>query len=257
MITKPFRDYNSYLREQFGCRVQKITLDAGLTCPNRDGTLDTRGCIYCNERGSGSGASRKALGITRQIEEGKAYLGRRYKAGKFLAYFQSFSNTYAPLPVLRRLYEEALSDPDVVGLSIGTRPDCASDEVLDYLASVAASHMVWIEYGLQSANDATLARIRRGHDVAAFTDAVARTKRRGIPVCVHVILGLPASAWRTCSGRPVSLLLKAWTGSKSICSTWSAERPSKNGTPPAATSVFLVRNTQPPSGSSWHCSPPT
>ena len=191
MITKPFRDYNSYLREQFGCRVQKITLDAGLTCPNRDGTLDTRGCIYCNERGSGSGASRKALGITRQIEEGKAYLGRRYKAGKFLAYFQSFSNTYAPLPVLRRLYEEALSDPDVVGLSIGTRPDCASDEVLDYLASVAASHMVWIEYGLQSANDATLARIRRGHDVAAFTDAVARTKRRGIPVCVHVILGLP------------------------------------------------------------------
>ncbi|MCE5242268.1 MAG: TIGR01212 family radical SAM protein [Syntrophobacteraceae bacterium] len=188
---KPFRDYNSYLRELFGCRVQKITLDAGLTCPNRDGTLDTRGCIYCNERGSGTGAAGRALGIARQIQEGKAYLGARYKARKFLAYFQSFSNTYAPLAVLRNLYGEALADPDVVGLSIGTRPDCAPDDVLDYLASVARSRLVWIEYGLQSANDATLTRIRRGHDSATFSDAVRRTKERGIPVCAHVILGLP------------------------------------------------------------------
>lgn len=191
METKPYRDFNSYLREKFGCRVQKITLDAGLTCPNRDGTLGIGGCIYCNQRGSGSGASKKSLSISRQIQDQKAYLARRYKAGGFLAYFQSFSNTYAPLPVLASLYGEALSDPDVVGLSIGTRPDCLEESTLDHLQALSRDRLIWLELGLQSAHDRTLQTIRRGHDAATFVEAVRRCRERGLPVCTHVILGLP------------------------------------------------------------------
>lgn len=194
MPGKPYRDYNSYLRGIFGCRVQKITLDAGLTCPNRDGSLGKSGCIYCNERGSGTGASRQLRSITEQISSGKSALRRRYKASKFLAYFQSFSNTYAPLEVLKGLYEEALADPDIVGLTIGTRPDCVPDDVLDYLGGLAKSRAIWLEYGLQSALDATLVRIRRGHDVRTFADAVQRTRARNLPICVHVILGLPGES---------------------------------------------------------------
>ncbi len=191
MANKPYRDFNSSLREQFGCRVQKITLDAGLTCPNRDGTLGLGGCIYCNEKGSGTGAASQRLSITDQIRNAKSYLVKRYKAKAFIAYFQSYSNTYAPLHILKSLYEEALADPDVVGLSIGTRPDCVEDAVLDLLGDYARERLIWLEYGLQSAHDATLARIRRGHSVAAFTEAVRRTRSRGLPVCAHVILGLP------------------------------------------------------------------
>ncbi|NTW35996.1 MAG: TIGR01212 family radical SAM protein [Syntrophobacteraceae bacterium] len=191
MANKPYRDFNSSLREQFGCRVQKITLDAGLTCPNRDGTLGLGGCIYCNEKGSGTGAASQRLSITDQIRNAKSYLVKRYRAKAFIAYFQSYSNTYAPLHILKSLYEEALADPDVVGLSIGTRPDCVEDAVLDLLGDYARERLIWLEYGLQSAHDATLARIRRGHSVAAFTDAVRRTRSRGLPVCAHVILGLP------------------------------------------------------------------
>lgn len=188
---KPYRDYSSYLRHLFGCRVHKISLDAGLTCPNRDGTLGTSGCIYCNSRGSGTGAHHQGVSIREQIRAAKSYLASRYKAKKFLAYFQSFTNTYAPLEKLRELYEEALSDPDVVGLTIGTRPDCVPDPVLDYLATLSRTHLVWLEYGLQSAHDETLRLIRRGHDVDRFRDAVERTRARNLPVCVHVILGLP------------------------------------------------------------------
>ncbi len=190
MAGKLYRDYNSYLRGTFGCRVQKITLDAGLSCPNRDGTLGRGGCIYCNEKGSGTGAARFA-GISEQIGAGKEKLAAKYKAKKFIAYFQSFSNTYAPLSRLEALYGEALADPDIVGLSIGTRPDCVSDETLDYLARLAQSHLICMEYGLQSAKDETLERIGRGHSVAAFIDAVKRSRARKIPVCAHVILGLP------------------------------------------------------------------
>ncbi len=194
MKTKRYRDYNSYLRGLFGCRVQKITVDAGLSCPNRDGTRGQGGCVYCNVRGSGTGAARLGQTITVQLEVAKNFLRKRYKAEKFLAYFQSFSNTYASLSRLQELYQEALAVPDVVGLAIGTRPDCVADEVLDYLADLAKTHCVWLEYGLQSAHDATLALINRGHDVAAFGDAVARTRKRGLPVCVHVILGLPGES---------------------------------------------------------------
>ncbi len=194
MKTSRYRDYNSYLRGLFGCRVQKITVDAAFTCPNRDGIRGTGGCIYCNARGSGTGAAGRELTITAQLEAGKAFLQKRYKAQKFLAYFQAFSNTYAPLQRLQGLYQEALAVPDVVGLTIGTRPDCVADEVLDYLAELARTHSIWLEYGLQSAHDATLALINRGHDVASFTDAVERTRKRGLPVCVHVILGLPGES---------------------------------------------------------------
>jgi radical SAM protein (TIGR01212 family) len=186
-----YTDLNSYLRGIFGCRVQKITVDAGLTCPNRDGRIAGGGCIYCNSRGSGTGAHARGLSLTAQLEAGKAAMARRYRARKFIAYFQSFSNTYAALPRLKALYDEALAVEGVVGLSIGTRPDCVSDAVLTLLQEYSRRHMIWLEYGLQSARDATLARIRRGHDVACFLKAVAATRSRGLPVCAHVILGLP------------------------------------------------------------------
>ena len=191
VMRKRYNDLNTHLRDIFGCRVQKITVDAGLTCPNRDGTLSSGGCIYCNTRGSGTGAHAKGLSVTQQLINGKKSLSKRYNAKKFLAYFQSFSNTYAPLPTLQRLYDEALNIDDVVGLSIGTRPDCVNEPVLDLLQTYAERHLVWIEYGLQSASDATLDFINRGHDVQCFIDAVEKTKNRGIKICAHVILGLP------------------------------------------------------------------
>ena len=194
MFTKPYRDFNSYLRELYGCRVQKISLDAGLTCPNRDGSLGFGGCIYCNARGSGTGASEHTPSISDQVRAAKSYLGKRYKANKFLAYFQSFTNTYAPLSVLRRIYQEALADTDIVGLAIGTRPDCVPDEVLDYLQNLSRDRLVIMEFGLQSADDATLLRIGRGHTVGAFVDAVQRARSRGLYVCAHVILGLPGES---------------------------------------------------------------
>jgi hypothetical protein len=192
----PYRDLNSYLKERFGERVQKISLDAGLTCPNRDGRVGAGGCLYCNARGSGTGAWGRGQGITAQMEAGMARLSRRYGAARFIAYFQSFSNTYAPLTTLRELYDAALTFPRVVGLSIGTRPDCLEDEVLDLLAGYARDRLVWLELGLQSAHDVTLARLNRGHDVGCFTEAAARAAARGLAVVAHVILGLPGEGPR-------------------------------------------------------------
>uniref|UniRef100_A0A7C4VRL4 TIGR01212 family radical SAM protein n=1 Tax=Desulfatirhabdium butyrativorans TaxID=340467 RepID=A0A7C4VRL4_9BACT len=186
-----YRDYNTYLRERFGCRVQKITLDAGLGCPNRDGRIGSGGCIYCNAKGSGTGAHAKGLSIREQLEAGIERMRRRYKAEKFIAYFQSFSNTYAPIDVLERLYSEALGVPDVVGLSIGTRPDCIDPDVLHVLSGFASRCLLWMEYGLQSSHDRTLKAIHRGHDRACFEKAVRETRAAGIPVCAHIILGLP------------------------------------------------------------------
>jgi radical SAM protein (TIGR01212 family) len=186
-----YNDLNSYLRGIYGGRVQKITIDAGLNCPNRDGSIAYGGCIYCNARGSGTGAHTKGISVTEQLVAGKAKLSKRYKAEKFIAYFQSFSNTYAPLDKLKSLYEEALAVDGVVGLSIGTRPDCVTPEILNLLQGYADHYLVWIEYGLQSAMDRTLAAINRGHDVQCFIDAVQTTQGRGISICAHVILGLP------------------------------------------------------------------
>jgi radical SAM protein (TIGR01212 family) len=190
MNTSRYRDLNAALREHFGCRVQKITLDAGMTCPNRNGTVGIGGCIYCNVRGSGTGLSQHYT-ITEQLERGKERLARRYKAKKFIAYFQSFSNTYGSPQNLEALYLEALAVEDVVGLAIGTRPDCVPDGVLDMLSELNQRTYLWVEYGLQSIHNRTLQLINRGHDVAAFVDAVERSRQRDLDICVHVILGLP------------------------------------------------------------------
>jgi radical SAM protein (TIGR01212 family) len=193
MSDLPYNDLNTALRKRFGERVQKITVDAGLTCPNRDGTVGTGGCIYCSSRGSGTGRSYKQS-VTEQLESAKSFLAHRYKAKKFIAYFQSFSNTYATVETLRRLYEEALAVEDIVGLAIGTRPDCAGEEVLDLIAEFAERTYVSVEYGLQSIHDRTLKLINRGHTFADFKDAVERTRARGIEFCAHVILGLPGES---------------------------------------------------------------
>ena len=188
---KRYFDFNTYLRNTFGCRVQKITVDAGFSCPNRDGSISKGGCIFCNEKGSGTGAFHRKLSISEQLVTGKSKLFKRYKAKKYIAYFQSFTNTYAPIETLREVYEEALAIEDIVGLSIGTRPDCVDEPILDLLQGYAKHHLIWIEYGLQSSHDDTLKAINRGHDAACFQKAVQATKNRGIKICAHVILGLP------------------------------------------------------------------
>ncbi len=189
--SKRYNDLNTYLRSLFDCRVQKIYIDAGLSCPNRDSTISTGGCIYCNASGSGTGTHQSGLSMTEQVRTVKRHMARRYKAKKFIAYFQSFSNTYAPVEHLKTLYDDALAVEDIVGLFIGTRPDCVDEPILDLLQHYNENYLVWIEYGLQSAHDATLAFINRGHDFKCFEKAVDMAKRRGIKVCVHVILGLP------------------------------------------------------------------
>ncbi|MEN6447684.1 MAG: TIGR01212 family radical SAM protein [Syntrophaceae bacterium] len=186
----PYRTLSAYLRERFGKRVQKISLDAGLSCPHRDSNRQG-GCIYCNAEGSGTGAQARRMGLTEQIESQMQVMARRYGAQAFIAYFQSFSNTYAPLQVLKPLYDTILPFPGIVGLAIGTRPDCIDASKLDLVASYAPGRDVWIEYGLQSASDKTLTLINRGHDVKAFVDAVTLTSRYPLRQCAHVILGLP------------------------------------------------------------------
>lgn len=188
---KRYRPFSRYLREIFGCRVQKIPLDAGFTCPNRDGRVGFGGCIYCGPRGSGTGAYENGVPLGEQIRAGIESGKRRFGKCKFIAYFQAFTNTYAPPERLKSLYDEALRHQEVVGLSIGTRPDCAPDEVLELLEEYARRCHFWVEYGLQSAHDYTLELINRGHDIAQFVDAVERTKGRGINICAHIILGLP------------------------------------------------------------------
>lgn len=190
-MKKRFYDLNTYFRNRYGGRVHKISIDAGLTCPNRDGTIGAEGCIFCNTKGSGTGNLAKGYSITQQLENSKAPVIKRFKAKKFIAYFQSFTNTYAPLETLKQLYEEALAVSDVVGLAIGTRPDCINEEVLDLLQSYADQYLIWIEYGLQSCHDSTLKLIHRGHDVKTFEKAVMATANRGINISAHIILGLP------------------------------------------------------------------
>ncbi len=186
-----YTDYNSYLRSVFGQRVQKIVVDAGLNCPNRDGTLSFGGCIYCNSRGSGTGAFSRGISIKQQVEQGKRIMAKRYKAKKFLAYFQSYTNTYTSCKNMKHMFDDALSVEGVTGLAIGTRPDCIDREKLDLIESYTNRYLVWIEYGLQSVHDATLKFINRGHDFNCFKKAVEMTKNRNIKICAHIILGLP------------------------------------------------------------------
>ena len=189
-----YRSLSSWLKETFGEPVRKIALDAGFNCPNRDGTIGSQGCLYCNPRGSGTGAYASGVRIREQVDRAIAYLSRRYGCRKFIAYFQSFTNTYSDPARLQEVYTEALQRPEVVGLAIGTRPDCVPDEVLDLIAQLAGERRAWIEYGLQSIHPRSLALIRRGHGPEAFFDAVARTRLRGIGAIAHLILGLPGES---------------------------------------------------------------
>ena len=187
-----YRDYNTYLKEIFGQRVQKISLDAGLGCPNRDGGISGKGCVYCDQKGSGTGAKiQRDISIKEQLSTGIEWAKKRYGALKYIAYFQSFTNTYAPVEILKDLYGQALSYEGMVGLSIGTRPDCIDREKVEFINSYTDNYLVWIEYGLQSSHDTTLTAINRGHEVKAFVDAVNITAEYGINICAHVILGLP------------------------------------------------------------------
>lgn len=191
---KRYYDLNTYFRSRYGGRVHKITVDAGFTCPNRDGSLSRQGCIYCNDRGSGTGQHQQGFSVRQQLERSRAPIIKRYKTKRFLAYFQAFTNTYASVGHLKKLYDQALAVEGVVGLAVGTRPDCVDQEKIDLLASYTDDALVWVEYGLQSVHDTTLARINRGHDFAAFQRAVEMTRGRGIKICAHVILGLPGES---------------------------------------------------------------
>ena len=188
---KRYYTFDRFLKERFGFKVRKICVDAGFTCPNRDGKTGYGGCIYCHAPGFVPYDSERGKSVAVQREEGKSRLRARGFKGKFLVYFQAYSNTYAPVSVLKDLYDEALADEDVIGLAIGTRPDCVPEEVLVLLEDYAKKYHVWIEYGIQSVHDRTLEYINRGHDYAQFEDAVERTRNRGIFICAHIILGLP------------------------------------------------------------------
>lgn len=187
----PYNDYGTWIRRRFPFRVQKIAVDAGFSCPNRDGSIGTGGCIFCDNRTFNPAYCDSRHSIRRQIEEGKAFFSRKYPDMKYLAYFQAYTNTYAPVDRLRRMYEEALDVEDVVGIVIGTRPDCVSGELLDYLEDLSRRTFVIVEYGIESANDDTLRRINRGHTFECARKAVEQTAARGITTGGHVIIGLP------------------------------------------------------------------
>ncbi|MBR4341190.1 MAG: TIGR01212 family radical SAM protein [Lachnospiraceae bacterium] len=182
---------NDYLKNRFGCKVYKIALNAGFTCPNRDGKIDTRGCIFCSEGGSGEFAGDVKQSINEQINEGKKKLVSKITDGKFIAYFQAYTNTYGDRETLRRLYTEAIRHPDIVALSVATRPDCLQPFVLDILEEYNSIKPVWVEFGLQTIHPDTADYIRRGYSLDVYDRAVSELKKRGIEVITHVILGLP------------------------------------------------------------------
>lgn len=191
MEERPYRSLNEYYRSIFGRKTAKISLDGGFTCPNRDGTCGTRGCLFCSAGGSGDFAENAALSIPMQIASGKAQTAKKWKDPAYIAYFQAFTNTYAPVEVLRQKYEEALSCPDIAGISIATRADCLPEEVLSLLAELHQKTRLWVELGLQTADERSAVRIRRGYPLEVFTKAVYALVEREIPVVVHIILGLP------------------------------------------------------------------
>lgn len=186
---------NKYHRERFGTKVYKLSLDGGMTCPNRDGTLDTRGCIFCSAGGSGDFAASRFLSVSDQIEEAKKRINRKIKSGKYIAYFQSFTNTYAPVEYLRTLFTEALRKEDIVGLSIATRPDCLSDETISLLSELNQIKPVFVELGLQTIHEDTARFIRRGYELNCFSEAVMRLAKININITVHLILGLPKESF--------------------------------------------------------------
>ena len=185
---------NRYLRETFGEKVYKLALDGGMTCPNRDGTIGTGGCIFCSAGGSGDFAEGRCASVAEQIEKARARVRKKTDAAKFIAYFQSYTNTYAPVEYLEALFSEAMAQECVVALSIGTRPDCLPDEVIDLLSRLNRIKPVWVELGLQTIHEETARYIRRGYPLPVYEDALARLRAAGITVITHVILGLPGES---------------------------------------------------------------
>ena len=188
---KRYNRFSDHLKNLYGVKVYKVTLDAGFTCPNRDGTISSEGCVFCDNGGSFSQLYPSNISVKEQLDLGITLAIDKYKAEKFLAYFQAYSNTYKPVNELKIIYDEALSREDVIGMSIGTRPDCVDEEKLDLISDYTKKHYIWLEYGLQSIHDRSLKFINRGHDFAAFVNALKNTQKRNINVCAHVILGLP------------------------------------------------------------------
>ena len=188
---KPYYSFNKYLQNKFGCKVYKVTIDAGMTCPNRDGTKGVGGCIYCNNEGFSVNSRREIRPVREQVSEGIKFKKKRYNAEKFIAYFQAYSNTYAPVHRLDKLYHEGVDHPDVVGLAVGTRPDCISKEKIDLLQSFTDDYEVWVEYGLQTCHDRTLELINRKHNYSHFLEALDMTLGKNIKICAHIIFGLP------------------------------------------------------------------
>lgn len=186
-----YLSFNKYLKDKFGQKVYKISLDGGFTCPNRDGKTGTRGCIFCSKGGSGDFAESREMSITEQIESGKKKVEKKIKSGKYIAYFQAFTNTYAPVEMLRQKYEEAINHHDIVALSIATRPDCLGDDVLRLLDEINKIKPVFVELGLQTIHQKSAKYIRRGYDLSVYDKAVRDLKKIGVNVVVHVILGLP------------------------------------------------------------------
>lgn len=182
---------SDHYREIFGCKVYKLSLDGGFTCPNRDGTLGTRGCIFCSGQGSGEFAEECCSSVAEQLDRAKARVQAKNKGGKYIAYFQSFTNTYAPVSRLRQLYLQAIAPEEIVGLAIGTRPDCLGDDVIALLSEIHAIKPVCVELGLQTVHEDTARYIRRGYETPVYLDAVRRLKAAGIEVVTHIILGLP------------------------------------------------------------------
>ena len=188
---KRYYSFDSFLKNYFGEKIYKVSLDGGFTCPNRDGTLGTGGCIFCSEGGSGDFASSSCLSVTDQISAGIEMVSKKIENGKYIAYFQAFTNTYGPIEKLESLYMEAIHDPRIVALAIGTRPDCLPPEVLNLLERLNQIKPVWVELGLQTIHERTARYIRRGYDLPVFETAVSELRRRGIDVIVHTILCLP------------------------------------------------------------------
>lgn len=186
-----YLSFNKYLKDKFGQKVYKISLDGGFTCPNRDGKIDTRGCIFCSKGGSGDFAQNRNLSITEQIESGKKTVEKKIKSGKYIAYFQAFTNTYAPVEILRAKYSEAINHPDIVALSIATRPDCLGDDVIELLDEMNKIKPVFVELGLQTIHSDSAKYIRRGYSLEVYNEAVKKLKNIGVNIVVHIILGLP------------------------------------------------------------------
>ena len=191
---KPYHSFDYMLKERFGEKIYKVALDAGMTCPNRDGTLGSRGCIFCSAGGSGDFAGSRQDSITQQIEKQAASIRQKRGVAKFIAYFQAYTNTYAPVDYLRKIYTEAISHPDIVAISIGTRPDCLDEDILQLLDELNQKKPVWVELGLQTIHETTARYIRRGYPLSCFEQAVSELRKRNLDVIVHTILGLPGES---------------------------------------------------------------